>query len=657
MPVSYHVFRKTWENAAHVKFRMEITPAGDLDFDDDFDLDNDTSRVYIDLPEEVQIATAGGPKQTYDKLPWGWPDTGTLDVTINFAALNGVPEMAELMTVLANPYVNGHEFNIPYSTAHFAYQTSTVFRIWSNEGIGDNVDVLYFEGAIRARPPGKGIINNPSTDAASIEIKFTLVDLARLCMETVKTKVINEWMRSNTSLEVRGPHAILYEFIHRVDTLTYIKCNCGVDGNDRFMWFWKLNDIVDAIFALAAQVYRSYNRDQSLTWHITNVRPYDHIKFFRRLYNGSALRGSHLPHDGIYVQGAANSSGSGGYNSEITEGLFHDGDSGDQGLTRMLDAWELMGAWTESLLTKVQVSNYNGTTLDVAFTQIRQNGSGPLVTAPTAFENATISFQVGARSLRSVKYQVPGMEGADKSEHEIVTSTQGIISEESRSMRVLFHNLPKYGDVKNRFGRGRVGGLTGSYNQTPLPDIPADHDHVAVCSFHPYSLWQLYYFDRPNDGGGYLTNAAVPILLHTDTEIYIGEETIPSFTAPFDSWPVYSTGQTSHDPIECGWATSVMDTYIIAFQTQSGLPFAIATVAASLWGNNNLVQYDGLIVDMRHVPPRRLGDIMTIGDGTASAWLPDGADYGDFLNAKGAIVSYEGDIEGTNTAKIDLIAF
>jgi hypothetical protein len=647
MPFQNNAWFRNWRDAG-INWRMEIIGVSlGVDVEDVF-----LPVVWNELPDEVIILFNGGPRRQYDKLPHAAPETGDCSGVADLGSMRWAPEAEELRQAFTT-HVSGtwHAFDLgepvtPGESRYENYETSTVIRFLWDKGLNGNPTQVYFQGAITSRPPRAYPIQN-----GTIQVNFTVVDLHRLALQTVKTSYLARWMKNNVT--PRGPHGIEYGFMFKHGDHVYTRAYCGPDGAPRYSWYWKLYDLYRGMRLLAMDAYRGYLRQVSAALSFEGT-PFSTLQIFKWLYTNTLERGDPLAWDSLYFRGAVADSTGGGFIS-ANEGLLIDNGKPEQQSLHNTkfknNCYDLAKSWWASTLVKVQWVYVSADDARAVCMHPKVSRISDLtVQVDDALREQKPVPQQPGRAVRAVKWGVPGLAGRDLATCEVPSPLPGIRSEEVMPLAIMFHNALPIGDDGTAYGRGRVIDIAKNWEFQPLPDIPGEH--IAVCTHPPYSMWNLFYFEQANDGTNDLTTGEVPFLVHPEVEVGTGGSTV-AYPATFPEWPVYSGTESSNDPMVNGWGETVLRR-LETLQATTCIPFAVAKHAGLWFGTAEQTLWENIEVDMVAIGPDRLGDKLIIGDGTGNSFLPPGETYGAFLRAYGIIVSYEGNMEN-GRARIDIL--
>ncbi|HVZ40952.1 MAG TPA: hypothetical protein VHI13_16850 [Candidatus Kapabacteria bacterium] len=619
---------------------MEILPVSNgVDLDDE-----DFPVHWHELGETAVIVFSGGVRRQYDKLPFGAPETGEGNGTVDLGSLRWTEECDELRAAFINPFGTWHSFDLGDGSEPF--ETSTVIRFLWDNGIGATPTQLYFQGAITSSPPQEFPIENPGTESATILMNFTIVDLQRLCFQRIKPDYLARWVR-NVRTPI-GPYTISYELLFRDGDLTYAYVQCG-RGVEWYSWYWRLSDLYAGLLTLATTAIKSFLR-LSTAAISSGTHPFRTTHLHKQGCTRSTAPGDELLWDDLLFRGAVSDTDS---LANATEGLLIDNGHGSeqQSLYRFESGYDLVKTWFASTVVKVTYENIDADQVHIVHLKPQVSRSANVTIPTILLTDQKPNPRRPGRAMRSVKWAVPGMSQRDLVDHEVPTPLSGIRTEELWPYRVLFHNLPHLGDDGSRGSRGHVTSLLMPYDQSPIGDFD-DVDHVAVVVPAPFSMWSLYYRDRPYVDGQYLTTSEVIILVDSTVGISTGDDT-EYYHPPFDEWPVYADDRHSNDPTKNGWADALLDQMELV-QGASCIPYATAASMGALIGTVEQTLLEGIVVPMTLVRPDQLGDKVIIGTGDANCLLPAGETYGSFLRLYGIIVSYEGDMS-RGEAKIDIL--
>lgn len=594
--------------------------------------------TYIELPAETTFEL-GSVKFEYDKRrPVGAQKTPVLTVRVSLDDLEQTLDLRDLRTRILSPRgVDPYEFIFGMETRPF--YTTTTWRLYYIDA--SDVRHTIFIGAQKVAGSLAGSIRNVGTAAAGTTTTITLYHLAQIALMEVKADDMARDMHLKGAL---GPSPRLYEEIFQ-DGSTVYGVMVGSDVLDPYPHtkFQAYVELWDSLQDLANQVYQAHMRTTSLSLKLTSPRrdggeapwatPADHWGTWKLNYNKDNQAGAALDVDEWLLPTFVTRSDQTFARDDCHAGTLVDQGQGpdrDPSLYRFRTMWDMLGVETLWRKCKLQIKETSWG-LNLRFQKLYSSSWSTAEDEPHVYDidqvrTSAAEWVMGGDAISACKVSMPGMAGDDIA--DISTRTPlGNAAEEDMTVRALFHNVLSLRSKSDAYAR-----LKGAETAQSISDI--DYDHMFVGLHGDPSPFELYYWDTPVVGGNNLTNTDVPIRVHSKVTIDDGLPIILEEGGNDIPWDL-PTGDW-----KSWWM--LMRPRMLVEQGDSGMGRAIAELMALTFAQPENVSWPKLVMALEDLPPWMMGELMTMGSGTANAFLDGTATYLSAVSfLMGAIVEWE----------------
>jgi hypothetical protein len=600
------------------------------------------SPTMIEIPAECTF-TFSGMKYEYDKKrPLGLFKTPILTVNLWLDAFELSADLRDLRAAILSP-ICPDEITFVTGSNVRAFRTTTTWRLYYYDPNGDRQDL--FIGAQRTPQRLSGRISGATSERASTGISVTVHHLAQIALMEVKPADLTDAIFAYNDTDKFGPKGLLYEFIYVDDGTVYAVVAATPQPAYPNTLLYPYAAIWEQIEYLSTLVYKAYTRVATDTVRLTSellatggATPAEHWTHFRSNYNRDGGKGSGMLPSALMFPGLVARSDKTLDLPHAHAGALVDQGQGvdrDRSLYRFRNCWDLLGIellWRrvkgQLFLRSGGIDLHMSTIYETALTA---DPSSPHGIAATDILQNDVEWSLAGANITGAKAIIPGLSGDDLADIPTVQPL-GTQNEEEMPVKALFHNHVRIGAAGDAYPRFREVGDT--YGTEKIPDITLPH--VAVGIKGDPSPFELYYVDRPLVSATYLTTVDIPIRVHSEVQIFDGVVTpAPSYGDRYEL-PI-GTG----DPmafIGTRWWEAMLYRCLKLLQRFSGMGYAIAESMPIIFGHPQNVLYEKLAFPLSQMPPSMMGEVLNIGDGTASSWL-DGTDtYLDILRCDRAQV-------------------
>lgn len=584
-----------------------------------------SSPTRVEIPTQCHLAL-GKLNTKYDGgRPLGLPLTPALTITFDMAAFNANSDMVALRGLLLSPVAAGAG-TMQFSGSSRTFDTATTFRVYRTTEPGGTQTTL-FVGAQRGRPSRKGKILGAGMPHATVVYEITVLHLARIALEEVRPDDIRTLLL-NTAIGKFFDE--VFDLFFRYNSINHF-VSLGPVGYK--IAAYRYFDLIYVIQNLAEQVYKAYMRSTKVFFVFTsNVggfagTPLDHWKLRKQNYQRNAAPGDSInvyggtsPSEDAYFPAAVYPVGESHLTTSkwIAGALCDDGKGVDNSASiyRFRHAWDLLAVEVQAWKCKGQIRVVNGD-IELRFAQV-YNSPWAYPAARHTLEAAEINqqefeFLEGEGSLREVKAITPGLSGLDITETTDYVS--GTESEESLSIRRLFHTHPHCGAAADATSRYSVG----SWKVDVCSAVNGVHMGVRIRTISPFTL---YYKERISVDGDLQTTGDVLVRCHSECKIDDG--IIPVFDygdrPPSPGWPTVSSGAVVM--IDLWWAQ--VRSLFLFLQVAAGTGWAVVASTILTWQWPTITTWEKLRVTALQIDPQWLGEVVEIKTGAtanANVWL------------------------------------
>lgn len=584
-----------------------------------------SSPTRVEIPTQCHLAL-GKLNTKYDGgRPLGLPLTPALTITFDMAAFNANSDMVALRGLLLSPVAAGAG-TMQFSGSSRTFDTATTFRVYRTTEPGGTQTTL-FVGAQRGRPSRKGKILGAGMPHATVVYEITVLHLARIALEEVRPDDIRTLLL-NTAIGKFFDE--VFDLFFRYNSINHF-VSLGPVGYK--IAAYRYFDLIYVIQNLAEQVYKAYMRSTKVFFVFTsNVggfagTPLDHWKLRKQNYQRNAAPGDSInvyggtsPSEDAYFPAAVYPVGESHLTTSkwIAGALCDDGKGVDNSASiyRFRHAWDLLAVEVQAWKCKGQIRVVNGD-IELRFAQV-YNSPWAYPAARHTLEAAEINqqefeFLEGEGSLREVKAITPGLSGLDITETTDYVS--GTESEESLSIRRLFHTHPHCGAAADATSRYSVG----NWKVDVCSAVNGVHMGVRIRTISPFTL---YYKERISVDGDLQTTGDVLVRCHSECKIDDG--IIPVFDygdrPPSPGWPTVSSGAVGM--IDLWWAQ--VRSLFLFLQVAAGTGWAVVASTILTWQWPTITTWEKLRVTALQIDPQWLGEVVEIKTGAtanANVWL------------------------------------
>ena len=605
MPERNVIYRHDWVTETGVSFRFEITPPHQ---------DALSSPTIVTLPDDF-IISFGKLDMGYDKLPIGMLEFKSLTMRFNLSALVGTADLENLRTYLLTPVHAGQALIGPVGSGGVPNEPIDLYTWCSLYVASDKV----FEGALRDMTTKKIVIAGAKTNDASVSLEVQWTHMAQVVMETLRTRVICKRMLENVNsgASMVG-HKTVFDVIYRSGSSSTTWCaGQGLDGdNVPKCRLYTIASFFTEAFALLQQIYRKMVRVETATFDsygsngVSGETPLYNMKFFKQIYDGTTDRGAALTSGSECIIGRVWPANKPESMSNDVAGLFVGSEQGggeQNSLYRFANFWDFIKVCCEGYFTRA-IIGFSGGGIRITWTALLDTGLSFITIGDDDILPEDVEIEDASRTLSAVKVAVPGLEGDDAADYESVRV--GVENEEDRNVRLLFHTLPKLGTVNERISRGKFLMMFIAAPGGNLPEIGDSYDPAGIfCK--TFSLWSLYYLERPQKAGTYMAPGDIVIRCHSDVEINLRPAT-RLHNSVYD-WTLHQSPR---------WPDPFRGTLLSA-QMIDGFPQQVANVLLEVFGNKAMRLYK-IKTLATTLKPYSVGERFRLGSGNTTDWItPD----------------------------------
>lgn len=634
--MSNRVWWREWR-AGQVTMGVEIWDGDDVDLD---------TPTLIELPPETTF-DFGSLKFEYDKKrPVGMQKTPILTIKIALEEYQQTDDLRALRTRILDPVSPQPSTLNRGVTPNRDYYTTTTWLIYYRDAAGTRHDI--FVGAQKAPGSLSGSIRNLGTPAAGTTVTVTVFHLLQVCLMEVTPE--DMMIDMHTWGSALGPKGLAYEEIYLDNAIV-----CGITNataapvypNTMYLSY---HEIWESLHRLTQQVYRAYMRqgtDVALRFTSplrdgdTNDRatPADHWTAFAQNYLADGARGvAQAVDDWIFPAFVTDSDKTFSLDDCHAGAAIYQGQGVDRdpSLHRFRTMWDMLGVealWRKSKC-QIKLQSWG---MELRFQKLYHSSwsAAPDEPHPIAVADLQINsldWALGADAIGGAKVAIPGLVGDDIAEIPTLRP-RGNADQDEMPIRALFHNQCQIRSKEDAYARYK----DSFSSKNAVPDVPGNHAFVGLAG--DPSPFELYYWTTPSVEGDPLTSSNVPVRLHNEVTVndglvattYFGER-VPR-PAP-SSFP-------NPDPITNGY-WGALRPIILVGQRLAGFGYAVAESMPLSFSSRNQVRFDKLAISLLDLPPHMMGEMLTIGDGDAGAFLDGVANYLNGLRCdRAAVVEWD----------------
>lgn len=656
MPDINRIYYQQTQDEAGNQWLLQIIPAGSTLL---------STPTYIEITSEV-VFDLSSIKFGYDGKPRGHIETPSMAVKFDLEEMEHSTEMQDLRTAIQQPIASAAGTLDLGESETVTFDTSNRFVIMCDRGAGYDppgaggsttdpcdsrfYDAVIFEGTQRVLPKRHyelDAIAATEEDEAEpiVELDINLVHMARAVLEAVRT----EWLCIRIFNSVDRVNETLYNDVfpllwRTTDPESRI---WGRVTRGEYVAAYRQFDLFDQLRILADAVYRTWCRDDSVTFRFISGpyddqnaygTPFDHITLKKLNYLADGNPGSTLNVGDRLFIGATYLSSSGGSLDEAIGGLLADTGERTTCIRRAWgNCWDTVAAIILSHGCKMQLPSTTAGTLRVWFSKVKQNTQAGARTIAMGNANPKLGIDEPGQIIAGVDVAIPGMEGRDESQYKSQTTWRGTETENRDNIPATWHTSPRYGDEASQSLVYKMYSTEVGQQVYGIED-----DCCFLVGLAPHSPWQVLYIERPHDGAAYLTTDPVIIGAHAQCEIDYGG-TVPVFSGGPIALPFFTL--ESGDPIlltpETEQWLALLELSLRDMQMDMGLPQTVAEMFSLLFGHPSQVEYTGLELLLSVIQPAWLGEVFTLGDGTANTFLGAGKTYLGHLSTVAELTAIE----------------